>query len=173
MKNLLVLFISVFVLLSCEQKVYDEIEVVTPEEMQELMKMEEAQLIDIRTPKEFDKEYIKGFQNLDYTSDTFYQDLEKLDKTKPVMVTGATGYVAGWLVKKLLDENNINFIDRDIHENDAEYKSFVMETKNDYVPAFTVVNMVENEIKEVKYLTPDNDFSDINEAVDRIKEFIL
>lgn len=28
----------------------------------------------------------------------------ELDKSKPVMVTGATGYVAGWLVKKLLDE---------------------------------------------------------------------
>jgi nucleoside-diphosphate-sugar epimerase len=28
----------------------------------------------------------------------------KIDKSKPVMVTGATGYVAGWLVKKLLDE---------------------------------------------------------------------
>lgn len=27
-----------------------------------------------------------------------------IDKNKPVMVTGATGYVAGWLVKKLLDE---------------------------------------------------------------------
>lgn len=27
-----------------------------------------------------------------------------LDKTKPVLVTGATGFVAGWLVKKLLDE---------------------------------------------------------------------
>ena len=27
-----------------------------------------------------------------------------IDKTKPVMVTGATGYVAGWLVKKLLEE---------------------------------------------------------------------
>ncbi len=27
-----------------------------------------------------------------------------IDKTKPVMVTGATGYVAGWLVKKLLGE---------------------------------------------------------------------
>lgn len=26
------------------------------------------------------------------------------DKTKPVLVTGATGYVAGWLVKKLLEE---------------------------------------------------------------------
>lgn len=27
-----------------------------------------------------------------------------IDKSKPVLVTGATGYVAGWLVKKLLDE---------------------------------------------------------------------
>ncbi len=27
-----------------------------------------------------------------------------IDKTKPVMITGATGYVAGWIVKKLLDD---------------------------------------------------------------------
>lgn len=27
-----------------------------------------------------------------------------IDKSKPVMITGATGYVAGWIVKKLLDE---------------------------------------------------------------------
>ena len=30
--------------------------------------------------------------------------MKNIDKTKPVMVTGATGYVAGWLVKKLLEE---------------------------------------------------------------------
>ena len=30
--------------------------------------------------------------------------MKEIDKNKPVMVTGATGYVAGWLVKKLLDE---------------------------------------------------------------------
>jgi|APLak6261702949_1056265.scaffolds.fasta_scaffold00142_14 nucleoside-diphosphate-sugar epimerase len=28
----------------------------------------------------------------------------KVDKSKPVLVTGATGYVAGWIVKRLLDE---------------------------------------------------------------------
>lgn len=28
----------------------------------------------------------------------------QVDKSKPVLVTGATGFVAGWLVKKLLDE---------------------------------------------------------------------
>ncbi len=30
--------------------------------------------------------------------------MTQIDKTAPVMVTGATGYVAGWVVKKLLDE---------------------------------------------------------------------
>jgi len=37
---------------------------------------------------------------------TYYKttDMKNIDKTKPVLVTGATGYVAGWLVKKLLDE---------------------------------------------------------------------
>ncbi|MEI6750009.1 MAG: NAD-dependent epimerase/dehydratase family protein [Bacteroidota bacterium] len=30
--------------------------------------------------------------------------MKNIDKTRPVMVTGATGYVAGWIVKKLLEE---------------------------------------------------------------------
>lgn len=30
--------------------------------------------------------------------------MTKIDKSKPVMITGATGYVAGWIVKKLLEE---------------------------------------------------------------------
>ncbi len=31
-------------------------------------------------------------------------EMKTIDKTKPVLVTGANGYVASWLVKKLLDE---------------------------------------------------------------------
>ncbi|MBN2891850.1 MAG: NAD-dependent epimerase/dehydratase family protein [Bacteroidales bacterium] len=30
--------------------------------------------------------------------------MKQIDKSKPVLVTGATGYIAGWLVKSLLDE---------------------------------------------------------------------
>ncbi|MEM7550185.1 MAG: NAD-dependent epimerase/dehydratase family protein [Bacteroidota bacterium] len=33
--------------------------------------------------------------------------MTQIDKSKPVLVTGATGYVAGWLVKKLLEEGII------------------------------------------------------------------
>jgi hypothetical protein len=32
------------------------------------------------------------------------KQMAHIDKNKPVMITGATGYVAGWIVKKLLDE---------------------------------------------------------------------
>ena len=35
------------------------------------------------------------------------KNMKNIDKSKPVMVTGATGYVAGWLVKKLLDNGII------------------------------------------------------------------
>ncbi len=28
----------------------------------------------------------------------------QIDKSKPVLVTGATGYVAGWIVKRLLED---------------------------------------------------------------------
>ena len=30
--------------------------------------------------------------------------MPQIDKTKPVLVTGATGYIAGWIVKRLLDD---------------------------------------------------------------------
>jgi len=30
--------------------------------------------------------------------------MNSIDRTKPILITGATGYVAGWIVKKLLDE---------------------------------------------------------------------
>ncbi|MCF8427907.1 MAG: aldehyde reductase [Bacteroidia bacterium] len=30
--------------------------------------------------------------------------MKNIDKTKPVLVTGATGYVAGWIIKKLMDD---------------------------------------------------------------------
>ncbi len=30
--------------------------------------------------------------------------MTEIDKTKPVLVTGTNGYVASWLVKRLLEE---------------------------------------------------------------------
>lgn len=43
----------------------------------------------------------------------------KIDKSKPVMITGATGYVASWIVKKLLEEGiTVHAAVRDINNTE-------------------------------------------------------
>jgi len=43
-------------------------------------------ILDVRTPEEFLGEYIENAVNLDYNSDTFRNDLDKLDKNKTYLV---------------------------------------------------------------------------------------
>jgi rhodanese-related sulfurtransferase len=63
--------------------------------MKELSQMDGVQLVDVRTPEEFEEGHIKGFQNIDFMSDTFQEDIEKLDKTKPVIVYCKSGNRSG------------------------------------------------------------------------------
>lgn len=43
-------------------------------------------ILDVRTPGEFLGEYIENAVNLDYYSDTFRNDLDKLDKNKTYLI---------------------------------------------------------------------------------------
>lgn len=43
-------------------------------------------ILDIRTPEEFESGHIEGAINIDYHSDTFVKDLDKLDKDKSYLV---------------------------------------------------------------------------------------
>jgi rhodanese-related sulfurtransferase len=54
-------------------------------------KNKEAILIDVRTPQELAQGYIAGAINIDYSSSNFKQDLNKLDKSKPVYVYCRSG----------------------------------------------------------------------------------
>ena len=64
---------------------------VSKSEFVELMKKTGAQLIDVRTPREFSNGFIEGAKNIDYNGDTFEKQMKKLDKTKPVLVYCAAG----------------------------------------------------------------------------------
>ena len=64
---------------------------VSKTEFVELMKKTGAQLIDVRTPREFTNGFIEGAKNIDYNGDTFEKQMKKLDKTKPVLVYCAAG----------------------------------------------------------------------------------
>lgn len=78
-------------------------------------------------------------------------------------------------VKKMLKENKIDFLERDIEEFQDEYSRFVKKTKNDYLPAFTLLEMDEakKEIIDMKFLLPDESFKDIKEAVEKVSKFLL
>lgn len=78
-------------------------------------------------------------------------------------------------VKKMLKENKIDFLERDVEEFQDEYSRFVKKTKNDYLPAFTLLEMNEDkkEIIDMKFLLPDESFKDIKEAVEKVSKFLL
>ncbi len=56
-----------------------------------LLQTKAEQLIDVRTPQEFAKYRIRSAQNIDFRSADFRTQIEKLDKTKPVLVYCLSG----------------------------------------------------------------------------------
>jgi len=62
------------------------------------------QLIDVRTPQEFEKYRIKSAKNIDFKSPDFKKEIEKLDKTKPVLIyclSGVRSKAAAEICKEL------------------------------------------------------------------------
>jgi rhodanese-related sulfurtransferase len=68
-----------------------EIKLVTAEEMQTILDVEDAQLIDVRTPEEFEEGHILNAQNIDFSSPTFDEEVNKLDKSRPVILYCRSG----------------------------------------------------------------------------------
>ncbi|WP_299111637.1 rhodanese-like domain-containing protein [uncultured Winogradskyella sp.] len=80
-----------------------DVKLVTAEEMQSILEMEEVQLVDVRTPKEYNQEHIVSSQNIDFMSPTFEEDIKNLDKAKPVILYCKGGNRSAKCAKKLKD----------------------------------------------------------------------
>lgn len=52
-------------------------------------------ILDVRTPEEFAEERIENTINLDYYTDTFEDELNKLDKNKPYVIYCRSGMRSG------------------------------------------------------------------------------
>ena len=80
-----------------------EVKLVTAEEMQSILELEDVQLVDVRTKEEYSLEHIANSQNIDFNSPTFDDDVSKLDKTKPVILYCKGGTRSAKCAKKLKD----------------------------------------------------------------------
>ncbi len=61
------------------------------DQFKEYSKLKKKEIIDVRTPNEFDQGHIEGAKNIDYFSKSFKSELEKLDKSVPLYVYCRSG----------------------------------------------------------------------------------
>lgn len=61
-----------------------------------------VQIIDIRTPAEFQEGHLKNAKNIDFLSSSFTKEISGLDKEKPVYIYCRSGNRSGKSVKDFL-----------------------------------------------------------------------
>jgi rhodanese-related sulfurtransferase len=130
MKKLLPILIVclLFVATGCEKNKYGEIKVVSTEEMQTLLKLDDVQLVDIRTKKEFSEGYTVNSQNIDFKSPTFEADINKLDKTKPVVLYCKQGTKSTKCAEKMKDAGFVMIYDLEGGISKWKHKGFKIKT---------------------------------------------
>jgi glutaredoxin len=75
-------------------------------------------------------------------------------------------------LKKMLNTENVNYLERDIDIYEEEYSLFVEATGNDFIPAFMLIKNPETDNPITELYAPDRDFSDITEGFNIIKGFL-
>ena len=87
--SLSVFFILIMFLFTCSSQQIQNLSV--DEFEKQLIATKGEQLIDVRTSQEFEKYRIQSAKNMDFRNPDFRREIEKLDKTKPVLVYCLSG----------------------------------------------------------------------------------
>ena len=88
-------FAFVCLLLSCVQETTSKITVLDPVTFEKKISEENVQLVDVRTPEEWEGGVIKNAKLINYFDDDFKAQLSKLDKNKPIAVYCKSGGRSG------------------------------------------------------------------------------
>jgi len=86
---------------------------VTVSEFNDFIKKGEGQLIDVRTPNEFESGNIASSTNIDFYSAGFQDQLTKLDKNKPVYLYCRSGRRSGIAMNLMKDMGFISVYNLD------------------------------------------------------------
>jgi rhodanese-related sulfurtransferase len=112
MKNLIYLLLIGFTLLSCQaQQKKQNVEIVPPAEFAQKMADANGQIIDVRTPKEYNAGYIEGAVNMHIYDKDFEQRVDMLQKDEPVYVYCKVGGRSAEAVEILKAKGFTNIIE--------------------------------------------------------------
>ena len=102
MKNIfLIVILCCGILFNCTKLKTNTSVLISAEQMLELVKLEEVQLIDVRTPGEFAEGHIENAKNIDFYSANFDLQIDALDKSIPVILYCKSGRRSAKCVSKL------------------------------------------------------------------------
>lgn len=102
MKNIfLIAILCCGILFNCTKLKTKTSVLISAEQMLELVKLEEVQLIDVRTPVEFAEGHIENAKNIDFYSANFDLQIDALDKSIPVILYCKSGRRSAKCVSKL------------------------------------------------------------------------
>ena len=100
---LLISLLLVCVFHSCKQTPKAQsLKLISTDEMIELMDTEEIQLVDVRTPSEYNEGHVPDAQNINFYDENFDQQIETLDKSKPIIVYCKSGGRSAKCASKLV-----------------------------------------------------------------------
>lgn len=81
-----------FAILSCNGQTTKNIKTIEAKAFAEKINTtENPQILDVRTPEEFNYDHIENAENVNWLGDSFVKESEKFDKTKPVFVYCKSG----------------------------------------------------------------------------------
>ena len=90
-KHFLLLTFCACFLFNCKETRSQNLNLISVEEMQELVHLEDMQLVDVRTPSEYNEGHVPNAQNIDFWGENFDAKIDELDKTKPIIVYCKSG----------------------------------------------------------------------------------
>ena len=114
MKNTLIVLFLISSFVACKSQTKEalkKVDIVTFKE--ELSKNKDIQLIDVRTPEEYQEGYIENAILIDYFSEDFKTKIQELDKEKPVYLYCRSGNRSGKASIMLLDLGFTEIVDFD------------------------------------------------------------
>ncbi|TWO34321.1 rhodanese-like domain-containing protein [Seonamhaeicola sediminis] len=101
MKHFLIIGFLVFAaFLACNNTSQSKA-LISAEEMKTMIEKETPLLIDVRTPKEFEEGHIKNAKNIDFYSETFKEEMAKLDPNETLLLYCRSGGRSGKTAKIL------------------------------------------------------------------------
>jgi rhodanese-related sulfurtransferase len=102
MKKLFLMILFATSAFSCQSQKDSRIEVIPKAEFKMAIAKENIQLIDVRTPQEYADGFINGAKNINVNDKNFENEIQKLDKSKPVYVYCRSGARSQTAAKKMI-----------------------------------------------------------------------